>query len=152
MAQIERVGGAATGGSTLVNVLLVDDDEVDVMCVRRAFRQHKMGNPIFVVRDGIEALAMLRSGESDLVKSPFIVLLDLNLPRMNGLELLRQLRADSRLAGAVVFVMTTSDDEGDRVAAYQAHVAGYLLKSKMGQHYDGLTNLLEAYWSVAEPA
>lgn len=151
MEQVEgKVGWQRAGGDRLVNVLLVDDDEVDVMGVRRAFEARHIRNPIFVARDGIEGLAILRGADGECVKPPFLVLVDLNMPRMNGLEMLSELRADAHLAGTVVFVMTTSDDEGDRTAAYRAQAAGYLLKSKMGHDYAGLTTLLEAYWKVAE--
>src|SRR4051812_14143501 len=107
-------------------ILLVDDDEIDVMNVRRAFDKGKIDNPLFVASDGLGALEMLRDGT--LPRGRRLVLLDLNMPRMNGIEFLRELRADPALRGTPVVVLTTSDEERDRLEAYDLHVAGYLLK------------------------
>ena len=92
-----------------VNILLVEDDEVDVMAVKRALKTLKIANPFFRAADGIEALEMLRgTGGKKQLPSPYIVLLDLNMPRMDGLEFLDELRQDPALHRSVVFVMTTS--------------------------------------------
>ncbi len=88
------------------NILVVDDDEVAVMAVRRALRQHRIDNPVVVANDGLHALELLRSGA---VGRPYIILLDINMPRMTGLEFLSVIRADRDLSSSVVFVMTTSD-------------------------------------------
>lgn len=110
----------------ILNILLVEDDEVAVMNVRRAFRKANISNPLFVAGDGVEALEMLRGGEVPL--SGRLVLLDLNMPRMNGIEFLRELRADPELSRTPVVVLTTSDAERDKVEAYNLNAAGYLLK------------------------
>ena len=103
-----------------LNVLLVEDDEIDVENVRRAFRKHNITHPLWVAGNGIEALQMLRTG---VVSAPRrLILLDLNLPRMNGLEFLRALRKDPTLAGLPVVVLTTSNDERDKVEAYHLNV------------------------------
>ena len=88
-----------------VTILLVEDDKVDVMAVKRAIAKLGIDSPLQRVQDGAKALDLLRHGD---VPKPFIIVLDLNLPGMNGLEMLRQLRADNRLRDAVVFVLTTS--------------------------------------------
>jgi CheY-like chemotaxis protein len=131
-----------------LNILLVEDDEVDVMNVRRAFRQHHIMNPLQVASDGVEALAMLRSGE--VPSDRRIILLDLNMPRMNGIELLRELRADPVLHTTPVVVLTTSDDERDRIEAYNLHVAGYLLKPVTFGSFCELMVTLNTYWMLVE--
>lgn len=135
----------------LVHVLLVDDDEIDVEAVQRAFAEFKITNPITVARDGVEALAMLR-GESgyDPLPRPYVILLDLNMPRMDGLEFLRHLRSDPELSTSIVFVLTTSKSEEDMVAAYNLHVAGYFLKSLVGEQFFNLPRMMESYWRVVE--
>jgi CheY-like chemotaxis protein len=131
-----------------LNVLLVEDDEVDVMNVRRAFRQSHIVNPLFVASDGVEALAMLRSGEVPSERR--LILLDLNMPRMNGIELLRELRADPALRATPVVVLTTSDDERDKVEAYNLHVAGYLVKPVTFASFCELMETLNKYWMLVE--
>jgi len=132
-----------------VNVLLVDDDAVDARAVQRAFREHKIGNPLFRARDGLEALDMLRGANgADPVPGPRMVLLDLNMPRMGGIEFLKELREDPELGGTVVFVLTTSEADEDRAAAYKEHIAGYIVKSDVGERFLSLVRLLDAYWRV----
>ena len=94
------------------NILLVEDDEVDVMNVRRAFEKNHIANPLLVASNGLEALDKLRSGE--LPKNRRLVLLDLNMPRMNGIEFLREVRSDPELHATPVVVLTTSNDESDK--------------------------------------
>lgn len=129
-----------------VTILLVDDDDVDVRVVRRAMERQRISNPIVVARDGLEGLARLRGedGEPPL-QGPILVLLDLNMPRMGGHEFLTELRADPRLARTLVFVLTTSDDDRDRAAAYDKHVAGYLVKSEAGRDLMNHVPLLERF-------
>lgn len=134
-----------------VTILLVDDDKVDAMAVRRSFANLRIANPMIEARNGIEALARLR-GESgyERVPTPCLVLLDLNMPRMGGLEFLEELRADPVLQRTVVFVMTTSAAEEDRTRAYNKNVAGYLLKHRPGQSFLESISMLESYWRVVE--
>lgn len=133
-----------------VTLLLVEDDLVDAEAIQRAFRQQRIANPFVVVPDGVEALAALR-GESDVeVPHPRVVLLDINMPRMNGLEFLEELRRDPALSQTVVFVLTTSDREEDKVAAYENHVAGYILKSRAGADFLEVIKLLKVYWRLVE--
>jgi CheY-like chemotaxis protein len=134
-----------------VTILLVDDDKVDTMAVRRAFRELHITNPLIETRNGIEALERLR-GENgqQKVASPCLVLLDLNMPRMGGLEFLAELRGDPSLRRTVVFVMTTSAAEEDRMRAYDRNVAGYVLKHLPGQSFLDQIGMLERYWRMVE--
>jgi CheY-like chemotaxis protein len=134
-----------------VNILLVEDDEVDVMAVKRAFATLKIANSLFRAADGLEGLDMLRgtNGKTRL-RSPCIVLLDLNMPRMGGLEFLDALRADPALRNTIVFVMTTSAAEEDRVRAYNKCIAGYILKNNPAHSFLDAITMLEHYWRVIE--
>jgi CheY-like chemotaxis protein len=133
-----------------IHILLVDDDDVDVMNVRRSFERGNISNELSVARDGIEALEMLRSDA--LPRSRRIVLLDLNMPRMNGIEMLRELRADPDLHSIPVVVLTTSNEERDRADAYRLHVAGYLVKPVTQVAFVELMVTLNRYWRLAEYA
>lgn len=130
-----------------VNLLLVEDDDVDAMGVTRALKKRRIANPLIRARDGIEALEFLRGGK---VARPYLILLDLNMPRMGGLEFIRTLRADPDFCDAVVFVLTTSKSDEDMAAAYRAHVAGYIVKSEIGNSFNDLVEMLDAYWQVVE--
>lgn len=131
-----------------VNVLLVDDDDVDAETVVRGFKNHKIGNPITIAENGIEALKILRgNGEVPLAR-PYVILLDLNMPGMNGFEFLEQLRNDSKLRDSVVFVLTTSKAETDRTRSYQKNVAGYIIKSDVGPSFKTAVDLLDSYWTT----
>ena len=137
--------------SETVQILLVEDDDVDVEGVKRAFTKQRIANPIHVARDGLEALAKLRGSDTEpALARPYLILLDLNMPRMNGIEFLQQLRNDSKLHDSVVFVLTTSDTDRDKVAAYEQHIAGYLVKSKVGEDFVHLVNMLDHYWRYVE--
>ena len=131
-----------------INIFLVEDDEVDVMNVKRAFDKNHITNPVFVAGDGVEALAKLRSGE--IPKGRRIVLLDLNMPRMNGIEFLRELRKDPDLASTPVVVLTTSNNDRDKVEAYDLNVAGYLVKPVTFLDFCELMAILNKYWTLSE--
>lgn len=133
---------------TRLNVLLVDDDEVDVMNVQRAFQKARIENPIFTARDGLEALELLRGGT--VPRERLLVLLDLNMPRMNGLEFLRAVRADRELHSLTVVVLTTSDDERDKIDAYDLNVGGYLLKPVTFGKFVDILEVLDRYWTLVE--
>jgi len=131
-----------------LNILLVDDDEVDVMTVKRAFSRANITNKLYVATDGIEALTLLRS---DAIPSArLLVLLDLNMPRMSGIELLREIRADPALHALTVIVLTTSNEDRDRVEAYQLNVAGYLLKPVTFHAFADVMSTLNKYWTLME--
>lgn len=132
----------------LLQILLVEDDEVDVMNIKRAFEKHKILNPVYVAHNGVEALRMLRSGEVPQTRR--LVLLDLNMPGMGGIDFLRELRKDPKLHHTPVVVMTTSGDEKDRIDAYDFHVAGYLRKPVEFPRFMELTAALNKYWTLVD--
>jgi CheY-like chemotaxis protein len=132
----------------VLNVVLVEDDEVDVMNVQRAFKKNNITNPLFVAGDGLEALALLRDPSTPTKNR--IVLLDLNMPKMNGIEFLRALRADSQLAHTPVVVLTTSNEDKDRVEAFELNVAGYLLKPVTFTSFVEVMAALNKYWTLVE--
>ena len=132
-------------------LLHVEDDDLCLMGLERAFKAAKIANPIHFALDGIEALEMLRgtNGRARLPR-PFIVLLDLNMPRMDGIEFLKEVRKDEELKKSIVFIMTTSNADEDKVAAYNLGVAGYILKSNPANAFLEATSLLDTYWRVVE--
>ena len=134
-----------------VRILIVDDDDVDAEGIERALGSARIGNPVSRARDGIEALEMLRgtAGKAP-IPLPHLVLLDLKMPRMNGIQFLEELRKDKRLHDIIVFVLSTSVDEQDKLAAYERHVAGYVSKSKAGEDFLKLVDLLDHYWRIVE--
>ena len=134
-----------------VHLLLVEDDEVDELAFRRAMKEARVSNPITVARDGIEALEILRgtNGREALAR-PHITLLDLNMPRMNGLEFLQELRSDPAIKDSIVFVLTTSDDDRDRSKAYSENVAGFISKHDAGRDFANVVTMLSAYWRIVE--
>jgi CheY-like chemotaxis protein len=135
----------------LLHILLVDDDDIDVMNVERAFKRNNIINPLYIACDGIEALEMLRSDGPDSVpKERRLILLDLNMPRMNGLEFLRELREDPELRYLTVIVLSTSDDERDKVEAYNLNVAGYIIKPVTFLAFVEAMAALNKYWSINE--
>ena len=130
-----------------LEILLVEDDALDVMNVRRAFKQNKLTNPIHVAQNGLEALELLRKGT---LPTRHLVLLDLNMPKMNGIEFLRALRADPQLQTTSVVVLTTSNEDRDRIEAYKLNVAGYLLKPVTFPSFVDLMATLNKYWTLVE--
>ena len=136
----------------ITNILLVEDDKVDVMNVQRSFKKANITNPLYVASDGVEALAILRD-ESETVKMPNtrrLILLDLNMPKMGGIEFLEALRADPALRATPVIVLTTSDQERDRVEAYNLNVAGYILKPVTFINFAEVMAALNRYWTLCE--
>jgi CheY-like chemotaxis protein len=121
------------------------------MGLQRAFKAAKLPNSISFAHDGVDALEMLRGmdGRARLPR-PLVILLDLNMPRMGGIEFLQELRADEELRTCVVFIMTTSDAAADKLEAYRLGVAGYILKTNPANAFIEATVLLTAYWRVVE--
>jgi CheY-like chemotaxis protein len=137
--------------SKLLHILLVDDDDVDVMNVQRAFKKNNILNPLFIARDGLEALETLRKeGPDSIPRERRLILLDLNMPRMNGMEFLRELRNDPALHSLTVIVLTTSDDERDKVEAYNLNVAGYIVKPVTFIAFVEAMAALNKYWTINE--
>ena len=134
-----------------VTVLVVDDDEVDLMAIERSFRQRRIANDIVAAKDGVEALAILRGAEErPPLARPYVILLDLNMPRMNGFEFLREIRQDPALRAAIIFVLTSSESEEDRAAAYASNIAGFIVKSDAGRGFLATIEMIEHFWRVVE--
>ena len=134
-----------------IDIMLVEDDEVDIMQVQRAFGKHHITNTLHVARNGIEALAMLRGeGHPKLIPLPKIILLDINMPMMNGLEFLAQLRADPELHAISILILTTSSNDQDRIAAFELNVAGYILKPIDTTKFMESIRVLNMFWSLTE--
>ena len=136
-----------------LNILLVEDDEVDVMTVQRAFRTGQITNPLYIAGNGIEALAMLRGepGQQPVIPTERrIILLDLNMPRMNGLEFLQELRSDATVKHIPVVVFTTSNEERDRIETYCLNIAGYILKPATFERFMEILVALNNYWTSCE--
>ncbi|MBA3818689.1 MAG: response regulator [Deltaproteobacteria bacterium] len=131
-----------------LNILLVDDDEVDVMTVKRAFEKANITNRLFVASNGIEALELLRGDQ--IPQQRRLILLDLNMPKMNGLEFLREIRKDPALCALTVVVLTTSNEDRDRVDAFQLNVSGYLLKPVTFHTFADVMATLNKYWTLME--
>jgi len=135
----------------LLHILLVDDDEVDVMNVQRAFKKNNIRNPLYIASNGLEALDLLRGQAGQAIPGPRrLVLLDLNMPKMSGLEFLRAIREDPALRSLTVVVLTTSDDERDRIEAYNLNVAGYILKPVTFTAFVEAMATLNKYWTINE--
>ncbi len=132
----------------VLNILLVEDDELDVMNVQRAFKKNHIVNPLYVAGNGVEALEILR-GDA-MPKERRLILLDLNMPMMGGIEFLKELRADPELKATTVVVLTTSDEERDKVKAFDLNVAGYILKPVTLAAFIEIMATLNKYWSVNE--
>jgi CheY-like chemotaxis protein len=131
-----------------LNIMLVEDDQIDVLNVKRAFDKNHITNPLYVAGNGLEALKKLRSGEVPAGRR--IVLLDLNMPKMNGIEFLRELRKDPALAPTPVVVLTTSNNDRDKIDAFNLNVAGYLVKPVTFAEFSDLMVTLNKYWTLVE--
>ena len=129
-----------------LNILLVEDDDVAAEAVVRSLAKIGCRFPVVWAEDGGIGLAALRGEDPQReVARPRVVLLDLNMPRVNGFEFLQQLRADPALHQEVVFVLTTSDTDSDRLRAYRDNVAGYMVKAAVGPQFTRLAQLLSDY-------
>jgi CheY-like chemotaxis protein len=132
-------------GSKIVTILLVEDDEIDVKALKWAFDKLKIANPLVVARDGVAAWEMLQT-----LSRPYLIITDINMPRMNGIELLRKIRQSEQFRDSIIFALTTSNDEEDKIAAYNLNVAGYMLKTDMGTSFQRAIALIDNYWKVVE--
>jgi CheY-like chemotaxis protein len=131
----------------MVSILLVEDDEVDVMNVKRAFTKNNIKNQLFIAGNGVEALELLDSG---IIPLPRIVILDINMPKMNGIEFLKNIREDEKFKTLSVFVMTTSNEDKDKIDAYNLNVAGYILKPLSFEKFISSVATLNNFWQLCE--
>jgi CheY-like chemotaxis protein len=135
----------------IVTIMLVEDDIIDVAAVKRAFKDLQIDNPLVVATDGIKALDLLRgTNGSEKLLPPYLIMLDLNMPRMDGFEFLDVLRHDPEIDKSIVFVLTTSSAQEDRVKAYEKHISGYMLKMQAGKPFAEAISLIEHYGKTIE--
>ena len=129
-------------------MLLVEDDRVDIMTVQRALKKIDVRNPLHVARTGVEALGMLRGdGFPGIEPTPSLILLDLNLPKMGGIEFLKELRADPVLRDLQVIVLTSSNEPSDRAAAFEYEVDDYIVKPHTFDEFSNVMSVILAGWS-----
>ncbi len=129
-------------------ILLVEDDRVDVMTVQRALARNHIRNPLYVARTGVEALAMLRgNGNPAISPPPALILLDLNLPKMSGIEFLKEMRHDPVLHSLSVIVLTSSDEPRDRAAAFEYDVEDYIIKPHSFDEFAQVIATVLSFWS-----
>ncbi|EYB66688.1 response regulator receiver protein [Deinococcus phoenicis] len=122
--------------ATPIEILLVEDSEPDILLTEEAFASAGVANRLHITRDGVEALAFLRRGDEYVdVPRPDVILLDINMPRMNGLEVLAELKRDPLLMTIPVIILTTSQADEDILRSYQAHAASYMVKPIDFSHF-----------------
>ncbi|MFK7831495.1 MAG: response regulator [Congregibacter sp.] len=129
----------------LATILVVEDDDVDFKLLVRMFAKQKIANVIVRAKDGLDALEKIENGE---VKKPFFILLDLNMPRMNGQEFLTEIRSRPELSDTVVFLLTTSEDHEDVRQGFSQHAAGYFLKDNIDGSLERVVEVLGGYWQI----
>lgn len=128
-------------------ILLVEDDQVDAMTVRRALKELRVTNRLEHMENGEDALAFLR----DLTKDrPCLILLDLNMPIMNGIEFLQETKTDAELKCIPVVVLTTSDEQKDKLESFKLGIAGYMRKPVDYQQFVEIIRTIDAYWTISE--
>ncbi|MEM7353359.1 MAG: response regulator [Acidobacteriota bacterium] len=138
---------------TKKSILLVEDDEVDVLTVRRALRQLGVPNPLVVAANGEQALEILRQAAGERGSEgerPALIFLDLNMPRMNGIEFLRQARAEGCAEGIPIIVLTTSRQQQDVIDGFQYNVAGYMIKPVEYEEFVEVMQAIDSYWTLSE--
>ncbi|MFH1371770.1 MAG: response regulator [Planctomycetota bacterium] len=128
-------------------IMLVEDDSVDAMTVKRALKDLKVSNPFVHQVNGEEALKYLRTDENN---KPCVILLDLNMPKMNGIEFLKIAKADAVFRQIPVIVLTTSKDDHDKIESFQFSVAGYIVKPTDYKKFVDAMKTVDLYWSLSE--
>lgn len=132
-----------------VKLFVVEDDDGDFMMVERAFRKERLLNEIVRAKDGVEALEILRGVKGrQRLSRPYVVLCDINMPRMDGLTFLTEMRQDPELKNTLVFMLTTSGHDDDIRKAYSLNVAGYMLKGQAGKDFLRIVHMLEGYIQI----
>ena len=130
-----------------ITIIIAEDDDVDAMAIERSLRADEMQNPIERVHDGVEALELLQKMESDPTK-PYILLLDINMPRLSGLDLLRKIKDNADFAKNPVFVLTGSKSDSQKVEAYDLNVTGFINKDRAGKRFQRLANFIIQHWNI----
>ena len=128
-------------------ILLVEDDEVGIMTTKRALKIIKSSNPLNVARNGEEALKFLQNSNNT---KPGIILLDINMPRMNGLEFLKIIKQDIELKRIPVIILTTSQENFDKYESFGHGIAGYLVKPISFDDFIEMIKAVKSYWTLSE--
>ena len=129
------------------DILLVEDDKVDAMTVKRSLKELHISNRLHTTENGEEALAFLKNPEHE---KPCIILLDLNMPKMSGIELLKIIKSDENLKIIPVIVLTTSKEEQDKVETFNLGIAGYIVKPVDYQQFVEAVRMINLYWTLSE--
>ncbi|HNR21081.1 MAG TPA: response regulator [Bacteroidia bacterium] len=129
------------------SILHIEDDIVDTMVVERILRKKNLVSELYHAKNGVEALDLLRGKNGKNIR-PEIILLDLNMPKMSGLEFLKELRADDDLKSIKVYVLTTSDDVNDKKSAYEYNVSGYIIKPINAMEFENVFDVLKDFWTL----
>ena len=128
-------------------ILLAEDDSVDVLTIQRALKEIKVTNRLDVVENGVEALNFLRDPAH---QKPCLILLDLNMPKMNGIEFLKEFKQDDHLKMIPVIVLTTSREERDKIESFANGVAGYMIKPVDYKQFVEVLRAIDLYWTLSE--
>jgi CheY-like chemotaxis protein len=128
-------------------ILLIEDDNVDIMTIKRALKEIAVVNPVVSVENGEVALNYLRDAASE---RPCIIFLDLNMPVMNGIEFLEVAKADLAIKAIPVIVLTTSEEQLDKVSSFSLGVAGYMAKPVDYRRFVEMMRSIDLYWTVSE--
>lgn len=131
--------------SKLFNILVIEDDEVDRINIERSMKKCNIANPLLFANNGLEALDTLKTSQE-----PLLIILDLNMPKMNGIEFLTAVRKDKKWHHTPVVVLTTSMEDRDRTEAYNLNVAGYIVKPLERENFIDAVTILNNYWSICE--
>lgn len=130
-----------------IEILLVEDNEPDILLTLEAFEDARVPNRLHVARDGVEALRFLRrEAEHAAAPRPDLILMDINMPRKNGLEVLREIKADTRLASIPVLMLTTSQADDDVRNSYEFHASGYMVKPVGFENFLHAIRAFEDFW------
>ena len=134
-----------------LSILLLEDDDGDAKAFLRAFEKAEITNPIIRVLDGVAAFEVLRGTNGNTkLRKPYVIISDINMPRMDGITFLQKLREDPELKKSVVFMLTTSDAQGDIYLSYASHTAGYIRKHRITEDFLSIPKLISAYWNLVE--
>jgi CheY-like chemotaxis protein len=129
------------------SILLVEDDIIDAMTTKRALKEIHVLNDVITLKNGEEALEYLENGK---LETPCLVLLDLNMPRMNGIEFLKEARKKNLLPRTPVIVLTTSKEEKDKIETFKLYVAGYMVKPVDYIQFVEVVRTIDVYWTLSE--
>ncbi|MBY6054862.1 response regulator [Leisingera daeponensis] len=134
-----------------MNILLVEDNDVEALIMERILKKHSPSARVVRACDGLEALEILTSEQDQILPQPFFILLDINMPRMNGHEFLDELRARKEIASSFVFMFSTSGNPDDIARAYQRNVSGYIVKPSSSAATKEVLSALQDMWEICTP-